>query len=57
MFAAEFPNGTLSDWETDSIVVHLKSTGGIDGPYQYSDTVAAPRKAGGHFVADATVAL
>jgi hypothetical protein len=33
MFAAEFPNGTLGDWETDSIVVHLTSTQGAAGPY------------------------
>eukprot|EP01048_Picozoa_sp_COSAG05_P003075 COSAG05_NODE_137_length_16843_cov_121.090779_11_plen_384_part_00 len=45
MFAAAFPNGTLTDWETDSIVIHLASTGSIEGPYDYSDTVAAPRRA------------
>ena len=45
MFAAAFPNGTLTDWETDSIVIHLTSTGSIEGPYAYSDTVAAPRRA------------
>ena len=30
--------------ETDSIVVHLTSSRGIEGPYRYSDTVAAPRR-------------
>jgi hypothetical protein len=44
MFAAGFPNGTLTDWETDSIVIHLRSRTTIEGPYEYSDTVAAPRR-------------
>jgi hypothetical protein len=44
MFAAGFPNGTLTEWETDSIVIHLTSAAGIEGPYSYSDTVAAPRR-------------
>ena len=44
MFAAGFPNGTLNDWQTDSIVIHLKSLGTIEGPYDYIDTVAAPRR-------------
>jgi hypothetical protein len=44
MFAAAFPNATLTDWETDSIVIHLKSSSGVAGPYEYSDTVAAPRR-------------
>ena len=44
MFAAAFPNGTLTDWETKSIVIHLTSTEGIEGPYKFSDTVATPRR-------------
>lgn len=36
--------GTLNNWETDSIVIRLKSSGSISGPYSYAETVAAPRK-------------
>jgi hypothetical protein len=46
MFASEFPNGTLQNWETDSIVIHLTSSTGAQGPYVYSDTVVGPRKTG-----------
>ena len=45
MFASLFLNGTLSDWETKSIVVHMeaKTPAEIVGPYVFSDIVAAPR--------------
>lgn len=42
MFAAAFPNGTLSDWETGSIVVRLEAPA-VVGPYEYRETVAGPR--------------
>ena len=44
MFAAGFINATLNDWETKSIVIHLKSEKGIQGPYDYTDVVAEPRR-------------
>lgn len=45
MYAAAFPNGTLGDWETDSIVIHLTSTlTSPQGPYEYRGTVATPRR-------------
>ena len=44
MFAAAFINATLNDWETKSIVIHLKSESGIQGPYDFTDVVAEPRR-------------